>query len=93
MVDHRKASNSISSQDYRQRFSPSQISDTVRAGFETVKNLSSGFSELSCAEVITTSVYVFQFLIVFVSYFLLDPWLQNIFKNGPYHHNMAITWS
>ena len=53
MVDSRKALSLISSQGHSQRFSPSQISDTPRAGFETVQNLSSGFVEGSCAVVIT----------------------------------------
>ena len=43
MVDRRKALNLISSQDHRQRFAPSQISDTLQAGFEPAQGLSSGF--------------------------------------------------
>ena len=39
MVDRRKAFSLISSRDHCQRFSPSQISDTLRAGFEPSKNL------------------------------------------------------
>ena len=38
------------------RFSPSQISDTPRVGFEPAQNLNSGFVELSCAVVITTTL-------------------------------------
>ena len=40
MIDRRKAFRLISSQDHCQRFSPSRISDTPRAGFEAVQNLS-----------------------------------------------------
>ena len=53
MVDRRKALSLISSQEHCQRFSPSQISDTPRAGFEPAQNLSAGFIEGSCAVVIT----------------------------------------
>ena len=45
MVDRRKACILISSRDLCQRPSPSRISDTQRAGFEPVQNLSSGFVE------------------------------------------------
>ena len=45
MVDQRKAFSLISSRDHCQRSSPSQISDTLLAGFEPVQNLSSGFVE------------------------------------------------
>ena len=38
-----------------QRFLPSQISDTLHAGFEPAQNLSSGFIEWSCAVVITAT--------------------------------------
>ena len=55
MVDRRKAFSLISSLDHCQRSSPSRISDTPRAGFEPVQNLSSGFVEWSCAIVITTT--------------------------------------
>ena len=50
-VDWQKAFNLISSRDHCQRSSPSQISDTPRAGFEPAQNLSSGFVEWSCAVV------------------------------------------
>ena len=43
----------ISSRDHCQRFSPSRISDTPRAGFELAQNMSSGLIEWSCAVVIT----------------------------------------
>ena len=55
MVDRRTALSIISSWDHCQRFSPSQISNTSRAGFEPAQNLSSGFAEGSCAELITTN--------------------------------------
>ena len=45
MVDRRKAFSLISSRDRCQRFSPSRISDTPRAGFEPAQNLSSGLVE------------------------------------------------
>ena len=53
MVDQRKANSIISSRDHCQRSSPSQISDTPRAGFEPVQ--SSGLVERSCTVVITTT--------------------------------------
>ena len=40
MVDRQKVLSLISSQDHCQRFSPSRISDTPRAGFEPAQNLS-----------------------------------------------------
>ena len=52
MVDRRKAFCLISSRDHSQRSSPSWISDTLQAGFESVQNLSSGFVEWNCAVVI-----------------------------------------
>ena len=55
MVHLPKALNHISSRDHCQRFSPSQNSDTPRVRFELAQNLSSGFGELSCAEVTTTT--------------------------------------
>ena len=55
MVDRRKAFSLISSRDHCQRSSPSRISDTPRAGFEPVQNLSSDFVEWNCAVVITTT--------------------------------------
>ena len=45
MVDQRKAFSLASSQDYCQISSPSQISDTPRAGLEPAQNLSSDFVE------------------------------------------------
>ena len=53
IVDRRKAFIFISSRDHCQRSSPSQISDTPRAGFEPAQNLDSGFVESSCAVVLT----------------------------------------
>ena len=55
IVDRRKVFSLISSRDHCQRFSPSWISDTTRAGFAPAQNLSSGFYEWSCAVVITTT--------------------------------------
>ena len=54
MVDRRKVFSLISSRDHFQWSSPSQISDTPRAGFEPALNLSSDFAEWSCPVVITT---------------------------------------
>ena len=47
VVDQQKAFSVTSSQDHCQRSSPSQISDTLLAGFEPAQNLSSGFNECS----------------------------------------------
>ena len=55
MVSRRSVFNLISSQGYCQRFSPSQMSDTLRARFEPVLHMSSGFAEWSGAGVITTT--------------------------------------
>ena len=55
MVDRGKVFSLISSRDHCQRFLSSRISDTPRAGFEPVQNLSSGFVEWSCAGMITTT--------------------------------------
>ena len=55
MVDRRKTISLMSSWDHCQRSSPSRISDTPRARFEPVQNLSSGLVEWSCAVVITTT--------------------------------------
>ena len=53
MVDRRKAFSLISSREHCQRSSPSRNSNTPRAGFEPVQNLSSGFVEWRCAVLIT----------------------------------------
>ena len=45
MVDPRKTFSLISSRDHCQRSSPWRISDTPRAGFEAVQNMSSGLVE------------------------------------------------
>ena len=45
VVDGRKVFGLISSQDHCQRSSLSQISNTLRAGFEPVQNLSSSLVE------------------------------------------------
>ena len=44
LVDRRVASSLVFSQEQCQRFSPSQISDMLRAEFEHAQNLSSGFA-------------------------------------------------
>ena len=51
MIDRRKTFRLISSLDHCQRSSPSRMSNTPRAAFEPVQNLSSGFVEGSCAAV------------------------------------------
>ena len=56
MADRRNALSLISSRDQSQGFSPSQITDTARAGFEPAQNLSSGFAERSFAVVTTTTL-------------------------------------
>ena len=45
MVDQQRMLSLISSQDHCQRFSPSQISNTLQAGYKPVRNLSSDFVE------------------------------------------------
>ena len=55
MVDRRNTFSLISSGNLCQRSSPSRISDTPRAGFESAQNLSSGFVGISCAVVIITT--------------------------------------
>ena len=55
MVERWKAFSLISSRDHSQRFSPSSISDMLRAGFEPVQGLNSDFFEWNCAAVITTT--------------------------------------
>ena len=55
MVDRQKVFSVIFSRDHCQRFPPSQISDTSRAGFEPAQNLSSDLVEWSCAVSITTT--------------------------------------
>ena len=67
MVDRRKAFSLISSRDHCQRSSPSRISNTLRAGFEPARNLSSGFVEGSCAVMITTTPWPRRKWIIFNS--------------------------
>ena len=55
MVDRRNVFSLISSQDHCQRFSPSRVSATPRAGLEPAQNLSSGLVEWNCALLITTT--------------------------------------
>ena len=54
MVVRRKAFSRISNRDHCQRSSPSWISGTPRAGFESAQSLSLGLVKWSCAEVITS---------------------------------------
>ena len=53
MVDRRKTFSLISTWNYSQRFSPSQISNRPRTG---VQPASAAFSEWSCVAVITTKL-------------------------------------
>ena len=55
MVDRWKEFSLISSWDHCQKSPALQVSDTPRAAFEHVQNLSSGFVEWSYAVVITTT--------------------------------------
>ena len=55
MFDRRKAFSFISSRDHWQRYSPSRISEMLRAGFKPAQNLSSGSVEWSCAVAITNT--------------------------------------
>ena len=54
MADLWKVFSLISRQDHCQRFSPLQITDTSRAGFEPALNLRLGFVGWGCSVVITT---------------------------------------
>ena len=62
MVEQWKVLSLISSQNHCLRFSPLQISDMPLAGFEPAQNLSSGFVEGSCAEVITNTPWCHKIL-------------------------------
>ena len=53
IVDRRKAFSLLSSQDHCQRSSPSQISDTLQAGFKPAQNLSWDSAEWSFSVAIT----------------------------------------
>ena len=55
MVDQRKAFSLNSSRGHCQRSSPSQISNTMWAGFEPVQSMNSSFVEWSCTVVMTTT--------------------------------------
>ena len=76
MVNRRKVFCPVSSWDHCQRSSPLQISDTLRAGFVLLQDLSLGFVEWSCAAVITTTPWGLQVMRKF-SYKLvrLQGWL------------------
>ena len=56
MVGRRKAFDPISSRDHSQRSSPSQIFETLRAGFKPAQSMSSYFFEGICAVVIATTL-------------------------------------
>ena len=68
-VDQRKAFSLISSREHFQRSSPLRISDTSHAGFEPEQNLSSDFTESSCAVGITTTPRC-CYRKIFLGYFL-----------------------
>ena len=53
VADWQNSFSLIFSRGHYQRSSPSRISDTSQAGFETAQNLSSHFVEWNCAAVIT----------------------------------------
>ena len=79
MVDRRKVLSLISSLEHCQRFSPSRISDTSRAGFEPAQNLSLRFVEWSCALVITTTPRRNQLIVtltttIFYCYVIYATW-------------------
>ena len=70
----------ISSREHCQRHSPSRISDTPQAGFETAQNLISGSAEWSCAVVITTTPFLHHlFLPVSPSRHIFCPF-EHIFR-------------
>ena len=56
MVNRQKVFSLISSQEHCQKSSPSQISNTLQAGFKLAQNLSSDYAELSCAVLITPTL-------------------------------------
>ena len=86
MVDQPKAISLISSLDHCQRSSPSRISNTPRAEFEPVQNLSSGLVEWICAVVITTTPHRHNVRFCFLwSLFVLLFFLFYYFKWHPYN--------
>ena len=56
MVDQQSVLNLISSREHCKRFSPSQISNTLRAVFEPMQNMVSDFAEWNSATVKTTKL-------------------------------------
>ena len=60
MVDLQKALRLISSWDHCQRFSPLQISNTPREGFEPAQNPNYEFFDGSCAEVLASTARRFS---------------------------------
>ena len=85
MVYPRKTFSHISRSNHCQRFSPLQISDPPRAEFELAQNLSSGFSELNCAVVITnisrSTVDYWQIIAFFLKSLVLSFRKQHSSKN------------
>ena len=67
MVDQWNGLSLISSRDHCQKSSPSRISDTPRARFETTQNLSSGLVKWSCAVVITNTQRRHKILALWIS--------------------------
>ena len=95
MVDQWKMFSLISNQDQFQRYSPSQISDTPQTGFEPVQNLILGFTEWSCAVVITITLWhhgVMEFQVRYLALFLLFSVIENFkwFCMGSLHKNIEL---
>ena len=55
MIDRRKALSLVSSRNRYHKFSPLQISDALRVGFEAAQNLRSAFVEWDSAVMITNT--------------------------------------
>ena len=87
MVDRRGALSLISSWDHYQRFSPSQISDTPRTGFEPAQNLGTAFVEWNCSVVITTTQFV-----IFNPRKLLWNWIAFYQNSVVISPGLFITW-
>ena len=65
-ADKQKAFSLTSSPDHCQRFSPSRISDTLRARFELVENLTSGLVERNCAAAITITPWCLDMVFLYL---------------------------
>ena len=81
MVDRQKTLSLISSWDHSERFSPLQISDTLRAKFDPAQNLDSDFIKWSCTVVITTAPRL---------QFIHQIWKQVLERKLVY--NLKISW-